>query len=386
MTKVHSIQRVENNQIALLELLKASLFGIETALPDNVDWDAVLAEAKAQTVVALAAKAVPAEYASQWQNYALQSQAQFVRVMHGQMQLVNLFEQAGIPLVILKGTAAAVYYPEPMKRVMGDIDFLVPPDRFVEALCLMEENGYRQVSNGERHAELKKSGIEYELHHRFSQNDLDIEDVVIDGLNHRDWATIGNQRFPMLPKLSNGLVLLDHLRHHLKTGLGLRQVIDWMMYVNRELDDSFWEDEFCEVAEEKGLDTLAKTATRLCQIYLGLPETITWCSDADEGLCSQLLDMLFSSGNFGRKSGEQGHIEAVGARIRNIGLFRYLQITGEASWEAYKRHRFLKPFCWIYRGFQLVKIGMNTKRGVRIAGDLERSGDRYELLKKLGVF
>ena len=52
-----------NNQLALLELLKESLFEIEPVFLTDIDWEAVLVEAKAQTVVALAVKAVPAEYA-----------------------------------------------------------------------------------------------------------------------------------------------------------------------------------------------------------------------------------------------------------------------------------------------------------------------------------
>ena len=86
----------DRNQIILLELLKASLFDAKPNLPADIDWDAVLAEAKAQTVVSLAAKAVPVEYALQWRNCIMQSQAQFVRLLHGQAQLVKLLEQAGI--------------------------------------------------------------------------------------------------------------------------------------------------------------------------------------------------------------------------------------------------------------------------------------------------
>ena len=368
---------------ALCALLRASLFGDSAFLSGEFDLSAVLREARGQAVAGLI---VLPELESVYQ----QNLANGLRILYGQNQLIRLLEANQIPIVILKGTAAAVYYPEPLRRSMGDVDFLVPQDRFEEAAELMEKNGYLlshpSSSENPRHLGYTKNGVRFELHHHFSQDDLDIDDVLFDGLNHRVWASGGNYRFPMLPRLSNGLVLLDHLRHHLKTGLGLRQVIDWMMYVNAEVDDSFWETEFGVVAKEKGLDTLAKTVTRMCQLWLGLPATITWCADADERLCGQLLDALFSSGNFGRKSGEQGHVEAVGARIRNIGLFRYLQITGEASWEAYKRHRVLKPFCWIYRGFQVAKRGLNTGRGVKIAGDLERSGDRYELLKKLGVY
>ena len=61
------------NQQALLELLKASLFGAEPHFPEGVDWDAVLKEAKDQTVVALVAPAVPKEEAYKWQIPAAQN-------------------------------------------------------------------------------------------------------------------------------------------------------------------------------------------------------------------------------------------------------------------------------------------------------------------------
>ena len=377
---------MNRNQKALLELLKASLFGIEPELPEGIDWDAVLREAQAQTVVALAAKAVPRKAAAAWQESAMQSQANFIRVLHGQAQLVQLFEQAGIPLVILKGTAAAAYYPEPFRRSMGDVDFLVPPERFEEAVNLMLGNGYREKGNGPRHKEFMKDGIEYELHRRYSPLGMDVEEYIKEGFSQLEKGAIGKDSFPMLPRMANGIVLLTHLCSHLKKGVGLRQMIDWMMYVDRELDDAFWENEFRQVAERKGLAPLAITATRMCQQYLGLSERITWCASADDKLCDLSWELLFFSGNFGRKNGEGGHVEAVGTRIRNMGLFRYLQSTGEASWEAYKRHHFLKPFCWLYRGFQLAKRGLKTGRGMSMVEDIDRSKNRYELLKNLGVF
>ena len=69
---------MDKEQIALLELLKASLFETEPMLPDDLDWVAVLGEARAQTVVALAAKAVPRVVAPAWQESVLQNQANLV--------------------------------------------------------------------------------------------------------------------------------------------------------------------------------------------------------------------------------------------------------------------------------------------------------------------
>lgn len=118
---------IDENQQALLELLKASLFGAEPHFPEGVDWDTVLQEAKDQTVIALAAPAVTEE-AEKWRIPVARNKLRFFQILDEQTYLVNLFQEADIPMVILKGCAAAMYYPEPLQRTMGDIDFIVPPE------------------------------------------------------------------------------------------------------------------------------------------------------------------------------------------------------------------------------------------------------------------
>ena len=52
-------------------------------------------------------------------------------------------------------------------------------------------------------------------------------------------------------------------------------------------------------ARRAGFGRLAEVATRMCKLYLGLPEGgRSWCLDADEGLCKSLLLDAFESGNF----------------------------------------------------------------------------------------
>ena len=65
------------------------------------------------------------------------------------------------------------------------------------------------------------------------------------------------------------------------------------------LPDGKWA-EFKEYARKTGLESLAISVTRMCELYLGLSEHER-CSAADEGLCSQLMDYIFACGNFGTK-------------------------------------------------------------------------------------
>ncbi|MCR4621545.1 MAG: nucleotidyltransferase family protein [Clostridiales bacterium] len=192
--------------------------------------------------------------------------------------------------------------------------------------------------------------------------------------------------FPMLPPLANGLVLLAHLWAHLHGGLGIRQFIDWMLYVDKVLDDDFWEKEFKTAAQELGIDILAITATRMCQIYLGLNDRITWCQYADEDLCKELMGILLSSGNFGRRQVNERLVESIFTVIRKEGLFHYLQTAGEKNWNAYKRHSWLKPFCWAYQICRYGCLGIKTKRMKDLNKGIVQSKTRADILKQLNIF
>ena len=376
----------------ILQLIKASQFsGSDLSIGQDKDWDAIYNEAVGQAVIGIVASVVPKDVVTsdkRWQEAKLRQMADYIRYCLAEEELRNVMDKADIPFVILKGNAAAIYYNNPELRRMGDIDFLVPQNLFAQARIFLEKNGYQRDNHREnpRHIGYKKDGITFELHHHFSREEMDIESYIIEGLNNRVIGKINKHEFPMLPNIANGLVLLDHMKSHLRSGMGLRQIIDWMMYVNCELSDKVWLEEFEQIASDKKLRKLAITVTRMCQMYLGLPETITWCKNADEELCKRLMANVVASGNFGRKKGSGNSIETVSSNIRRIGLFRYLQIAGEHNWKAYKKHHWLKPFAWIYQIFRYARLGFRTGRNRKqISGDVHRSKERVKLLEDLGI-
>lgn len=382
--------QMKTEESVLLELLKCALFGAEPQIPEETDWEKVKQEAGSQAILGLVAQAAPPEVYSGWKRDERIVVANAAQKAYAEQEMLQLFAAADLPVAILKGSAAAVYYPKPSRRWMGDIDLIVPQERFAEAKALMLDSGYQlrdpEKETTERELVLFRNGIEYELHYRFSDPDCDIEPYIVRGMQQLAYGTIDGNRFPMLPKLANGLVLLAHMRHHLQESMGLRQLIDWMLYVDRGLDDDFWRAHFSAAAKETGMKTLAITATRLCQKYLGLNDGITWCKDADESLCDALLALLLTSGNFGAKQGEGRRVEKIATTIRKEGFFRYLQRAGENNWEAYHRHPRLKPFCWIYQIGRYMKQRSGIRRGdAQIADDVRRSKERYRLLKELKV-
>ncbi len=379
---------MNQTDLAILQAIKESLWKSGTELPVDTDWDALLEEAQKQTVLGIIAVAVPLEVQKQWKTKTNAIIVQFIRILYAQKDLLQLLQTNNIPAVILKGTASAIYYPNPMQRSMGDIDYMVPIDQFDRAKDLLIQNGYTVYDDPRkpRHAKIEKNGVLFEQHRFFSRESLDIEQFILDGFSKLEVHSIDGIAFPMLPDLANGLVLLAHLVGHLHSGLGLRQVVDWMMYVDRVLDDMFWEKQFRQAAEKTGLVTMAKTATRMCQLYLGLSERITWCKDADPGLCSNFIENLLSSGNFDRKRGNGRKIETITTRMRRKGVFRYLQTAGEFNWNAYHKHPCLKPFAWLYQIGRYAKQRISLKRtNSQIVEDVERGRKRSALIERLRI-
>ena len=109
-------------EIEILNLIKQSLWHQGVAF---VDED-VYKEAKAHSLIALPAAILsqldmPEELRQTWKMEIYQQIANNINYRHFQLQL-----PVTVPYVILKGTAAAVYYPNPSQRTMGDVDFIVP--------------------------------------------------------------------------------------------------------------------------------------------------------------------------------------------------------------------------------------------------------------------
>ena len=380
---------MNKTETTLAELIKSALFGLPANFDGDVDFNEVLKEAEAQTVVSLVQNAVPKDTAEIWHLSSAQVKAYFIRAIYEQTKLVALLNGANIPFVIIKGTAAAIYYPTPSDRTMGDIDLLVPEEFFDDAFSLLENSGYkfRQDYGDGRDYCFTKGGVVFELHRRYSDEGHDIEQILKDGIKRAETLTVYGNSFPALPKAENGLVLLDHIRHHIFGGLGLRQIIDFMMFVNSEPDDKKFESEFLPLFESAGLGTLAKVIVKTCKRYFGLPVAAAWCETADDRTCDELLETVFLSGNFGRKNPYVYRpMQSFTMSVKKQGFFRTLQRAGVANCKAFQKHRILRPFAWLYQLCRYFKRGVAALfKREKLISDLSEGNRKADFYKRLGI-
>lgn len=317
------------------------------------------------------------ELYNKWTRRVVQQDGGFTKYIDEQFKLVRLMEDKGLYPVILKGLSSSLYYPEPSYRIVGDIDCIpFPPgeESFNKTIELLEKNGFQAGSDYSfRHLEYRKNGFYYEIHHYFSRKKGEEEkelDRIIESSNPRkcvlkQWP---DYYFYSFSDEINGLILLQHIKQHLGAGLGFRQIIDWMYFVENVVTEEFWQETLKPLTDRTQLTTLAKVVTKMGELYLG-ERPHMWACDADVKVCKELYEFVDASGNMGRKRNQKDN-GVVTVLNQRAGGFKGLQKRGLSHWPAAQKHRILRPFAWLYQ------IGRYIKKGL-----FERDSDSEGLLK-----
>ena len=371
--------------MTVFDILKAAMFSDTPLSLQN--YQPLFEEMKVHAIAALPYNILPNDV-PQWRTYCMKEMKRAILVLHAQDELLQLLEANSIPCVILKGAAAAMAYPNPFLRTMGDVDFLVKRGDLEKADILLQESGYLLVHEKEReghHYVYSRDKISFELHWRIPLvSETDEKRMVFfeEGIVNREWHEISGDRFPVLPTLLNGLVLILHINQHLRTGLGLRQIVDWMMYVHK-LSPNGWA-ELIPLLQANGVEKLARTVTVLCQRYLGLPTIV----EDDASLpVNELLSYIMEKGDFGRKAGLEGSMASFAmSSTEKGGFFKRLQTGGMIRWKAAKKHKILRPFAWIYQGFRILGILVKEKKSPKVIFKQVQHGvDQRHLIDALGL-
>jgi hypothetical protein len=100
----------------------------------------------------------------QWLAEQYELNGQRVALLHGELQaILQAAHSSGIRLIPLKGSLlSTLYYPEPMLRPMGDLDFLVRPQELPALSQLMIGLGYNAPS------QFPDDPCAYRSHYKFS--------------------------------------------------------------------------------------------------------------------------------------------------------------------------------------------------------------------------
>lgn len=383
-------------------LLKFSLFDPEHRrtdeyiFPEDTDWEEVFLELKAQACVPMTRPMldylpIEGDLKKKWEGACIRNYRKYLIIDHFQNRIAESFRKEKIEFAVLKGTSAAMYQTFPQNRTMGDIDILVKEGTFDRALqCLLDIGFTVNEDNSElyrRHTGLKKEGIEVELHRFFASTETEKDDIALndflDGeLERAGERKVGEFSFYPFEELTNGIVILNHVKHHLRSALGFRQIIDFIMFADRVLTDEVWEQSFAPLAERFGLKKLAEAVGRVGQKFFGLSDELHWCKNCEESVADDLFELILKMGNFGRKSTYRSS-NIISSAKSSRGLFkrfRYEYLSGLGHWKAAQKHPILRPLAFFYGVGRHAWILVSRKHAVK-----ELKADYYELKEQVGL-
>lgn len=304
-------------QNQILSILSGSLYAKASPGTSRVSEEMsghMLAEAAAQTVLPLVAGGMNTVPGAKAQFNA--AVAKNLSVIYAHTELHELLSSNGIPYVILKGCASASFYADPVRRTMGDVDFLVRPEDVSCTGKLLESIGFvPEADRGGIHIAYHRDDASWEMHRSVNGIPSGTAGDRVRGYlsNLMEAAedcetTCGTIRIPA--PFHHCLILLLHTAAHLTSeGIGLRHLCDWAVFA-RQAPIVQWKTEL----QSCGLWEFARILTLTAVKYLGLPEQ-PWAGTADEQLLEGLISDIFEGGNFGHKDAERsGQIKYIANR------------------------------------------------------------------------
>lgn len=390
----------ENN---VLSLVSHALFCSDMPNIKNGDIGSAWQEAYAQGVSSLA-----------FSSYKIDGESDDIGVIRRMMRsrlvrnvavdsqharLHELMTNAGIDYVILKGYASAYYYPDPLLRDMGDVDFMVNGGDIEKASDILVADGFKMSHEGHGvHIVFEKGDCRYELHREPSGipkgetgeiirkyfDDIFDKSVLIN-------TDFGSVKIPSA--FHHGLIILIHSAHHMTgEGLGLRHIDDFAVFEN-----SFNEDEFVSLFYEKlnrvGLWKFTCIMTKISSMFLGADER-GFTEKIDENICVNIMKDVFSAGNFGQKNSDRGHeamiMQRAGGEKKRSKLgslfFNANRIVYE-KWIIAKKLKFLLPIGWLFFGLRyLIRSLMGKRPKINVSAAAKEAGKRAKLYETLMLY
>ncbi len=392
-------------QKALVEALGAELAQEKFNIANDVDQKALFVESVHQAVALCALTGIDSdslnvEVKSAWQEYAMRMLSSNTKIHAQHALLHSLMQEASIPYVILKGSVSAFYYPDPLMRAMGDVDFLIKEEDVERATEFLLSKGFVQQELVHIcHLVFKKGKMHLEMH--FAPAGMPdgkageiMEEYLKDIFDNSKEVEICGSRFVKPSDFHHGLILLMHTYHHLLSeGVGLRHLCDWATFVN-----SFEGEDFALTYKDKlekiGLWEFAIVLSYISYKHLGVAKK-EWMGEPNEELCNAILEDIFSGGNFGNKD-ENRSVEGYSISNRGKGgikrskffqLLSNLNKAGQTKYPKMAKIPIIKYFCIIPIGFRYTfRVLTGKRKRLKFVGAMKQAEKRKQIYKQLNLY
>lgn len=338
-------------------LLRDSLWHFEKDLPKEISLDTLtklFSLAEQQTVSGLIVDAITRNNIKMPEDCVLdvvglleQIKRRSIAVNNGVMNLHQLLSASGVNYSVVKGQVVASYYPNPLLRQPGDIDYYCSKEFFQKSQDVVGRawKVKTDIENSFKHCHFNYNGISYEGHFRllslygkksqtYWQKLLNNDKggiVMIDGVAIKSLS----------PTLHILYIFLHLYSHLIKIGVGLRQFCDMavmMHYAKDQIDMDVLRGHLHAL----GMERAYQACCGILVDYLGLAEEEIGyvISASDRRYGKKILDVVFYRGNMGHYEGKNKRyekrwkwkIKAIGIKITHFMKFMPLAPSYTCGW------------------------------------------------------
>ena len=394
---------------------------LETA---DVDWSAILKKAAAHkllplvldTLMAEKIRLLPEGELKPFREAAVQSTVREVVQTNEFLTIIRHLQEKGLDPAVVKGIVCRELYPRPMLRPSVDEDILVSREDAARADALLREEGLFRADLGEESSrsntqELPPDAEEFSYYRAGSPTyiEMHIDLFPEESKLFKEWNVFfRNAAARAVPLQVDDVTLralapTDHLlflilhafQHFVHSGVGIRQVLDIALYVNRYGCEVDWD--YCAVCCRSAKAYLFAAALfRIGEKHLGLdPELGQVPADwlrAGEDETDMLLDVL-GAGDLGATDINRLHSSRVtlsaaeNAASASSGIRRTIFPAKKVMVKQYPfldKYPVLLPYAW---GRRIVGyLGRRRKNRQIDPSESVRIGtERVGLLKKYGI-
>lgn len=311
---------MEESQRLFMALLRSGLYGcrLDPTLFVNVDWNVIFRLADIQTVVAIVLDGIallphniqpPA--ALKMRYIALTQKVEQMNKIHRKTMCLihSTMVQNNIQEIYMKGQIAASRYPFPLHRQPGDIDFIVASRDFERTLKSLSSIGrvdFEMIH--EHHGMALINNVIVEPHfavHNFQCPSVNramkafFDEIFPDGIS---MINLDGCELPSFPPTFESVLYVGHMVNHVYAeGLGLRQIIDYAMFL-RNCGNCIEPQKHAEYLAQMKMHRAWRIFSCICSqyLYVRMPSFVDSFSHKEKDMARCLFEDIMHVGNFGR--------------------------------------------------------------------------------------
>lgn len=312
---------INDIHVELFSIIRRGIWGDDEYCLDDIDWKLLFKMAKEQSVAGFFFEGLcklPEGTGPHDSDFVMRvaSIAQCIKRANLSLnkvveEIYTKYRELGCEPIIIKGQSVGTRYKTSDLRQCGDIDLYIHDQK-----QLKKVNEWGASVDG-KYDDFYNKHRSFHWHNSIIENHSQLASLAFTKYRYRLNAIVKSELLncEQLPKRYIGecvvtelpvtlyaMFLLIHMAYHvLEDGLGLRQIIDWTMFIN-EHHEEIDKVKFNEWLNELDLVILANSFATICVDNLGLNEyMLPFKLVRNEKLDRLLLEEIFNGGNFGCK-------------------------------------------------------------------------------------